>query len=108
MAAREAEVAIVGAGVVGLTLALRLARAGREVVLIDPNPPGSGARRGLPGRESSTCHPRIGCTPACVQASLNSSAPNRLPESVIATAGIAARAASEAIFSVFIAPSLSE
>ncbi|WP_127901799.1 NAD(P)/FAD-dependent oxidoreductase [Solirhodobacter olei] len=49
MAAREAEVAIVGAGVVGLTLALRLARAGREVVLIDPNPPGSGASFGNAG-----------------------------------------------------------
>ena len=32
----------------------------------------------------------IGCTPLPAQAWLNSSAPNRLPVSVIATAGIAA------------------
>ena len=37
------DVAIVGAGVVGLAVAVRLASAGREVMLIDPNEPGSGS-----------------------------------------------------------------
>jgi D-amino-acid dehydrogenase len=43
------EIAIVGAGVVGLATALRLAAEGREVVLIDPNEPGSGASFGNAG-----------------------------------------------------------
>jgi D-amino-acid dehydrogenase len=43
------EIAVVGAGVVGLAIALRLARAGREVVLIDPEEPGSGASYGNAG-----------------------------------------------------------
>lgn len=34
------EIAIIGAGVVGLAIAERLLADGREVVLIDPNPPG--------------------------------------------------------------------
>ena len=46
---RSVEVAIVGAGVVGLSIALRLASEGREVVLIDPNEPGSGASFGNAG-----------------------------------------------------------
>jgi len=50
MAASEtAEVAVVGAGVIGLAIALRLAAAGREVVLIDPDEPGSGASSGNAG-----------------------------------------------------------
>lgn len=43
------EIAIVGAGVVGLATALRLAAEGREVVLIDPKEPGSGASYGNAG-----------------------------------------------------------
>ena len=43
------EVAVIGAGVVGATIALELARAGREVALIDPTPPGSGASYGNAG-----------------------------------------------------------
>ncbi|MFD2051711.1 NAD(P)/FAD-dependent oxidoreductase [Mesorhizobium calcicola] len=43
------EIAIVGAGVVGLATALRLAAEGREVLLIDPNEPGSGASFGNAG-----------------------------------------------------------
>ncbi|MDX8499697.1 FAD-dependent oxidoreductase [Mesorhizobium sp. VK4C] len=43
------EIAIVGAGVVGLATALRLAGEGREVLLIDPNEPGSGASFGNAG-----------------------------------------------------------
>ncbi len=43
------EVAVIGAGVVGMTIALRLAREGREVAVIDPEPPGSGASYGNAG-----------------------------------------------------------
>lgn len=43
------EIAIIGAGVIGMTIAERLIAAGREVVLIDPNPPGSGASFGNAG-----------------------------------------------------------
>ncbi|PBB65227.1 FAD-dependent oxidoreductase [Mesorhizobium sp. WSM4312] len=43
------EIAVVGAGVVGLATALRLAGEGHEVVLIDPNEPGSGASFGNAG-----------------------------------------------------------
>lgn len=49
MASRTVEIAIVGAGVVGLATALRLAGEGREVLLIDPNEPGSGASYGNAG-----------------------------------------------------------
>ncbi|MGQ0563772.1 MAG: NAD(P)/FAD-dependent oxidoreductase [Gemmobacter sp.] len=43
------EVIVAGAGVIGLTIALRLADEGRRVVLIDPEPPGSGASYGNAG-----------------------------------------------------------
>jgi D-amino-acid dehydrogenase len=43
------EVAVIGAGVIGLTVALQLASEGREVVLVDPNMPGSGASYGNAG-----------------------------------------------------------
>ena len=46
---QQTEVAIIGAGVVGLAIAEALIRAGREVTLIDPNPPGSGASYGNAG-----------------------------------------------------------
>lgn len=45
----ETEIAVVGAGVIGLAIAHRLARAGHEVLLIDPEPPGSGASYGNAG-----------------------------------------------------------
>ncbi|MFN4159066.1 MAG: NAD(P)/FAD-dependent oxidoreductase [Gemmobacter sp.] len=45
----DTEVAVVGAGVIGLTIALRLAEEGREVALIDPAPPGSGSSHGNAG-----------------------------------------------------------
>jgi D-hydroxyproline dehydrogenase len=45
----KTEIAIVGAGVIGLATALRLAAARREVVVIDPNQPGSGASYGNAG-----------------------------------------------------------
>jgi glycine/D-amino acid oxidase-like deaminating enzyme len=43
------DVAVIGAGVVGLAVALRLASAGREVMLIDRAEPGSGASFGNAG-----------------------------------------------------------
>ena len=45
----KTDVAIVGAGIIGLAIAFRLAAAGREVVVIDPNEPGSGASYGNAG-----------------------------------------------------------
>jgi D-hydroxyproline dehydrogenase len=45
----KTDVAIVGAGIVGLAVAFGLAAAGREVVVIDPNEPGSGASYGNAG-----------------------------------------------------------
>ncbi|MFN4173011.1 MAG: NAD(P)/FAD-dependent oxidoreductase [Pseudorhodobacter sp.] len=45
----QVEIAVVGAGVVGLSIALRLASEGREVVVIDPAEPGSGASWGNAG-----------------------------------------------------------
>ena len=43
------DIAVIGAGVIGLAIAHRLALAGREVVVIDPNEPGSGASYGNAG-----------------------------------------------------------
>lgn len=43
------DIAVIGAGVVGLAVALRLASEGREVVVIDPAEPGSGASYGNAG-----------------------------------------------------------
>lgn len=43
------EIAVIGAGVVGLTIALELADAGRDVVLVDPGQPGMGASYGNAG-----------------------------------------------------------
>ncbi len=43
------EIAVVGAGVVGLAIAEALVAEGHEVVLIDANPPGSGASYGNAG-----------------------------------------------------------
>ncbi|MDT8854203.1 FAD-binding oxidoreductase [Paracoccaceae bacterium Fryx2] len=43
------DIAVIGAGVIGLTIALRLAHDGHDVSLIDPNDPGSGASFGNAG-----------------------------------------------------------
>ena len=43
------DIAIIGAGVIGLAIAERLVAEGREVVLVDPNPPGMGASYGNAG-----------------------------------------------------------
>jgi hypothetical protein len=69
---------------------------------------GSGGSRGLSVRVSAIWQPMIGWIPLPEHDWLNSSAPNRLPLSVIATAGMPASLASEAILSALIAPSLSE
>ena len=45
----EGEIAVIGAGVIGLAIAFRLALAGHQVVICDPNPPGSGASYGNAG-----------------------------------------------------------
>ncbi|MGY8661407.1 FAD-dependent oxidoreductase [Bradyrhizobium sp. UFLA05-109] len=45
----KTDVVIVGAGIIGLAIAFRLAADGREVVVIDPNEPGSGASYGNAG-----------------------------------------------------------
>ena len=46
---QSCDVAIIGAGAIGLAIAERLAADGRDVVVIDPNPPGSGASFGNAG-----------------------------------------------------------
>lgn len=43
------DIAVIGAGVVGLTIALELVDQGREVVLVDPGQPGMGASYGNAG-----------------------------------------------------------
>lgn len=45
----KTEIAVVGAGIIGLATAFRLAAAGREVLVLDPNEPGSGASYGNAG-----------------------------------------------------------
>jgi D-hydroxyproline dehydrogenase len=45
----KTEIAVIGAGVIGLALAHRLRAKGREVVVIDPNDPGSAASYGNAG-----------------------------------------------------------
>jgi glycine/D-amino acid oxidase-like deaminating enzyme len=45
----ESEIVVVGAGVVGLSIAFALAREGRDVVILDPETPGSGASFGNAG-----------------------------------------------------------
>lgn len=50
MVTRETtDIAVIGAGVVGLTIALNLIDQGREVVLVDPGQPGMGASYGNAG-----------------------------------------------------------
>lgn len=45
----KTDIAVIGAGIIGLATAFRLAAAGREVVVVDPNEPGSGASYGNAG-----------------------------------------------------------
>ncbi len=64
--AQHAEIAVIGAGVIGLACALRLHQAGHEVVLIDPNPPGSGASFGNAGTVADYATQPVG-TPAVLK-----------------------------------------
>lgn len=43
------DIAVIGAGVVGLTIALELVDRGHDVTLVDPGPPGVGASYGRIG-----------------------------------------------------------
>jgi D-amino-acid dehydrogenase len=54
----KTDIAIIGAGIIGLTTALRLAAGGREIVVLDANEPGSGASFGNAGVVAS-----YACTP---------------------------------------------
>jgi D-hydroxyproline dehydrogenase len=47
--AEKVEIAVIGAGIIGLACAFRLAQAGHEVVLVDPEEPGAGASYGNAG-----------------------------------------------------------
>lgn len=49
----HAEIVVIGAGIVGLACAWHLQRQGYEVVLMDPEPPGSGASSGNAGTLAS-------------------------------------------------------
>jgi len=46
---RSVEIAIIGAGVIGLACAVRLASQGRELLLIDPREPGTACSYGNAG-----------------------------------------------------------
>ncbi|AMY67834.1 NAD(P)/FAD-dependent oxidoreductase [Frigidibacter mobilis] len=61
------EIAVIGAGVVGLAIALRLAQAGHEVVILDPAAPGSGASYGNAGTVADYAVQPVG-TPAVLRA----------------------------------------
>jgi len=64
---QQAEVAVIGAGVVGLCIALRLASEGREVLVIDPEVPGSGTSYGNAGTIADYAVQPVG-TPAVLRA----------------------------------------
>jgi D-amino-acid dehydrogenase len=63
----QAEFAIIGAGVIGLAIALRLASEGREVAVLDPAEPGSGASYGNAGTIADYAVQPVG-TPAVLRA----------------------------------------
>ncbi len=60
-------VAVIGAGVIGMTAALRLAQAGHTVALVDPAAPGSGASYGNAGTVADYAVLPVG-TPAVLKA----------------------------------------
>ena len=49
MSLKRTDITVLGGGVIGLSIALRLLNAGREVVLIDPEEPGTGTSLGNAG-----------------------------------------------------------
>jgi D-amino-acid dehydrogenase len=60
------DIAVIGAGVIGLTIALELVEAGREVVLVDPGQPGMGASYGNAGTIAGYATSPVG-TPAVLR-----------------------------------------
>jgi D-hydroxyproline dehydrogenase len=61
------EIAVIGAGVIGLTIALELVDQGHEVVLVDPGQPGMGASYGNAGTIASYATSPVG-TPDVLRA----------------------------------------
>ena len=49
MSLKKNDIVVLGGGVIGLSIALRMLNAGREVVLIDPEEPGTGTSFGNAG-----------------------------------------------------------
>lgn len=67
MTLREtSEIAVIGAGVIGLTIALELIDQGHEVVLVDPGEPGMGASYGNAGTIAGYATSPVG-TPAVLR-----------------------------------------
>src|SRR5277367_1854081 len=64
------DIAIVGGGVIGLATALRLRGDGREVIVIEPNEPGSGASYGNAGTIADYAIIPVG-TPAVLKSLLS-------------------------------------
>lgn len=60
------EIAVIGAGVIGMACALRLAAEGRRVVIVDPESPGSGASYGNAGTIADYAVQPVG-TPAVLK-----------------------------------------
>ena len=46
---KKTDIVVLGGGVIGLSIALRMQNAGREVVLVDPEEPGTGTSFGNAG-----------------------------------------------------------
>jgi D-amino-acid dehydrogenase len=66
MTRERTEIAVIGAGVIGLTIALELVEAGHEVVLVDPGDPGMGASYGNAGTIATYAVSPVG-TPAVLR-----------------------------------------
>ena len=49
MSLKKTEITVLGGGIIGLSVALRMLNAGREVTLIDPEKPGTGTSFGNAG-----------------------------------------------------------
>ena len=64
--AQTTDIAIIGAGVIGLAIAERLLAEGREVVLVDPDEPGMGASYGNAGTIADYAVDPVG-TPAVLR-----------------------------------------
>lgn len=58
----KTDIAVIGAGVIGLTVALELIDRGHEVTLVDPGPPGMGASYGNAGTIAGYATSPVGTT----------------------------------------------